>query len=397
MYNSVKVTVRCGSKMTDYINCTFGVKQGDVCSPVLFSLFINELALEVIQNGRHGASFINDYFELFILQLADVVLLSETVTGLQTQLNSLQRASSSLQLKVNMSKSNIVVFRKGGYLGARERWTYDRVVLPVVNVYKYLDVFFSTKLSFTASCRDLRSKAKTTVLYIMQKLRMLNNNSFELFLKLFDSQVQPIALYGAELWGLETAAVHCEKVHLFALKRFLGVEMRTPNDLVYGETNKYPLFVNSAVRCIRYWLKLTRMEASKLPNKAYRMLRILDERGKRNWASNVRCKLYQYGFGFVWLNQGVKEMNQILHVFRERLVVCRWQEWHSHVEASDRFNVYRTFCTIHDTKTYLKMNIDRRLKFIMTRFRLGISHLICPLCRVAQKKLNYILFHVALC
>ena len=135
MYNSVKVRVRCGSKMTDYINCTFGMKQGDVCSPVLFSLFINELVLEVIQNGTQGASFINDYFELFILLLADDVLLSETVIGLQTQLNSLQRASSSLQLKVNMSKSNIVVFRKGGYLGARERWTYDSVVSSVVNAY----------------------------------------------------------------------------------------------------------------------------------------------------------------------------------------------------------------------------------------------------------------------
>ena len=48
--------------MTDYINCTFGMKQRDVSSPVLFSFFINELASEVIQNGRHGASFINDYF-----------------------------------------------------------------------------------------------------------------------------------------------------------------------------------------------------------------------------------------------------------------------------------------------------------------------------------------------
>ena len=47
---------------------------------------------------------------------------------------------------------------------------------------------------------------------------MLNNNSFELFLKLFDSQVQPIALYGAELWGLETAAVIAKR-YLFALKK----------------------------------------------------------------------------------------------------------------------------------------------------------------------------------
>ena len=45
----------------------------------------------------------------------------------------------------------------------------------------------------------------------MQKLRLLNNNNFELFLKLFDSQVQPIAQYGAEMWGLDTAAAaQCE-------------------------------------------------------------------------------------------------------------------------------------------------------------------------------------------
>ena len=100
------------------------------------------------------------------------------------------------------------------------------------------------------------------MLCIMHKLRKLNN-SFELFLKSFDSQVQPIALYRAERWGLETTAVHCEKVHLFVLGKFLGVGKRTPNDLIYGETNRYPLFVNSTVRYIRYWLKLTRMEASK--------------------------------------------------------------------------------------------------------------------------------------
>ena len=102
----------------------------------------------------------------------------------------------------------------------------------------------------------------------MQKLRILNKNSFELFVKLFDSQVQHMVVYGAE-----TKLFIAEKyIYLFALKKFLGVEMRTPNDLVYGETNRYPLFVNSAVGCIRYWLKLTRMEASRLPSKAYRML-----------------------------------------------------------------------------------------------------------------------------
>ncbi|WP_419585603.1 hypothetical protein, partial [Thiolapillus sp.] len=146
---------------------------------------------------------------------------------------------------------------------------------------------------------------------------------------------------------------------------------------------------------------------SRLPCKSYRMLRGLDARGKRNWVSNVRCKLNQFGFGYVWLNQGVEGINQFLHVLRERLIVCRWQEWNSHVQSSDRFSVYRTFCTVHDMKMYLKLNIDRHLKFIMTRFRLGISDiavhyyrykrhtdndLFCPLCGEAQEnELHFVL------
>ena len=57
-------------------------------------------------------------------------------------------------------------------------------------------------------------------------------------MKIFDSQIQPIILYGSELWGLDrNATTHCEAVHLMGLKRFLGVDKKTPNDLVYGETD----------------------------------------------------------------------------------------------------------------------------------------------------------------
>jgi hypothetical protein len=36
MYSNVKARIRCGAKLTEYINCTRGVKQGDVCSPIWF-------------------------------------------------------------------------------------------------------------------------------------------------------------------------------------------------------------------------------------------------------------------------------------------------------------------------------------------------------------------------
>ena len=83
VYNSVKGRLRCGSKLTDYIKCMVGVKQGDIYGPVfLFYFFYKWIDLGVIQKGRHSASFANDYFELFILLIADDVrLISETVIG----------------------------------------------------------------------------------------------------------------------------------------------------------------------------------------------------------------------------------------------------------------------------------------------------------------------------
>ena len=59
--------------------------------------------------------------------------------------------------------------------------------------------------------------------------------------------------------------------------------MKTPNGLVYGETDRSPITLNSAVRCIRYWLNLICMGDDRLPCKAYTMLHNLDVKGKRNW------------------------------------------------------------------------------------------------------------------
>ena len=164
---------------------------------------------------------------------------------------------------------------------------------------------FSTKLSFYHACQDLVSRAKRALLCIMSKLYRIDCNSINAFLKIFDAQVQPIVLYGAEIWGLDSSSSVIDNVHLFGLKRYLGVDRRTPNDLVYGEVGRFPIQINASVRCIRYWLKLTRMDEHRLPLRACKMLLNLDQRGKTNWVTNVRKILCANGFSYVWDNQGV--------------------------------------------------------------------------------------------
>ena len=277
--------------------------------------------------------------------------------------------------------------------------------MPVVNVYKYLGLYFSTRLTFSFACKFLASRAKNALLCIIKKLSTLNNNSIKVFLKLFDSQIQPMLLYGAELWGMDGAAVYCEKVHLYALKRFLGVSLKTPNDLVYGETGRYPISICSMVKCIQYWIKLTQMSTHRLPYKAYRTLLEFDNRGKINWISRIRMKLYELGFDFVWLNQGVQDGPAFIKLFRQRLIDCRWQVWNSHIQISDRFELYRMLNSLHCLPAYMSMDIKAHLKFIMTRFRFGISDifvhknrysqsstLICPVCKEStEDELHFVL------
>lgn len=88
---------------------------------------------------------------------------------------------------------------------------------------------------------------------------------------------------------------------MLACNRFLGVPMCTPNNMVYGDLGRYPLYVNSSTNTIRYWFKLLEMDQSRLPHKAYHMLLELDGKGKRCWVSNVREILCETGFGIVWL------------------------------------------------------------------------------------------------
>ena len=407
MYREVRAKVRCGATFSDYIVCTQGVKQGDACSPVLFSLFINELALEIINNGRHGVNFSQYFIELFILLFADdILLLSETVVGLQTQLNSLHRAATKLELRVNMSKSNIIVFRKGGYLSAREIWYYGGTRVDVVNTYKYLGIHFTTKLSFKFACDDLVSRAKKAVLKIFKSLSKFEDYPADIFFKLFGSQIQPIVQYGSEIWGLEKG-IMIEKIQVFFMKKLLGVGWRTPNDFMYGELGRYPIHVNSSVRCIKYWLKVTRMEENRLPYKAYRVMYDLDRRGKWSWASSVRNCLYRYGYGFVWENQGVVDVSWFVRCFKQRLIDCNWQEWDSRVQNSDRFAMYRMFKTTNCMEPYIALKLNRYVKQAFVKFRCGISeiathsqrykrpenqNLLCRLCGLStENEVHFIL------
>ena len=408
MYRIVKARIRNGNNVTKAFICQKGLKQGEITSPLLFSLFIDELARDIIKNGRHGIQLLPDMLELFILLFADdIVLLSDTIVGLQNQLDVLARNCARLGLHVNLDKSNIVIFRNGGYIAKREKWFYNGQNITIVNSYKYLGFFLTTRMTFSNALNEMANKARKGVTDIFRTLWRLGDFSAPIFFKMFDAQIKPMLLYGSEIWGLKEYK-SVEKVHTFALKKLLNVSPRTPNDMAYGETGRFPLYVHSYTACIKYWLRLTTMDISRLPRKAYNKLLLLHNSGKFCWVSQVRQVLYKFGFGFVWENQGVQNPETFIKAFKQRLIDCHSQNWHEHISNSTRFTIYRMFKIYISLEPYFTSVTNKHIRDVLIRFGIGASNmrthklryvahtpgdLMCPLCNTAYEDEMHTLFY----
>ena len=186
-----------------------------------------------------------------------IVLCADNVTGLETQLNVLCDNARRLDLIVNLVKSNIVAFRNGGFLTTKESVLFNDSELKVVNMYKYLGIYLSTKLPFSYTSNDLEDRAKKCISAIVKLLWSVCEHSPSVVYKLFDSEIQLILTYGSEIWGLSSDQKYLERAHLSALKRCIGVSPKSPRHLIYGETGRYPLSLNTYSRCIQFWLRIT--------------------------------------------------------------------------------------------------------------------------------------------
>ena len=89
-------------------------------------------------------------------------------------------------MTVNMSKTKITVFRKEGFPPANEVWRSGDDEIEVVNSYKYMGLYFTTKLSLTQAVGDLAAKPKIRTSQILSCLWRLGNVPRNVLFKLYD-------------------------------------------------------------------------------------------------------------------------------------------------------------------------------------------------------------------
>ena len=127
MYSSLLYSVKTEHGLSPSFETKIGVKQGCILSPTLFSLYLNDL------NDCFDIScdpVVIDTTKISSLLYADDIVLSNTAEGLQNALNKLGNFCETWNLKINISKTKVIVFNKSGKLLKGFSFTYMQI-LPI--------------------------------------------------------------------------------------------------------------------------------------------------------------------------------------------------------------------------------------------------------------------------
>ena len=113
MYSKTRCCIKLNSSITGTFNYNRRVRQGCVLSPALFTLFLNDLPLQ-LNCPEVDPFLLPDGTKLSCLLYADDlgVLLSHSQQGLQNSLDKLSTFCEQWKMQVNLKKTKIMVFKK---------------------------------------------------------------------------------------------------------------------------------------------------------------------------------------------------------------------------------------------------------------------------------------------
>ncbi len=369
------------------ISSNVGVKQGCVLSPLLFSLYTSDLP-----------SYFNDCdpvtlhdAEISCLLFADdLVIISKTKSGLQSALDNLSSYCREWGLTVNLEKTKVLIFNKGGKLLNKHPFHLDGVKLDIVTNYCYLGILFTASGSFKMACERLTLLASRAAF----KLKSFDTrNNIVLAYRLFNHLVTPILSYCCEIWcPLLTCTAPPEKLYdmchnlpnekvlLLYGKYLLGVNRRTTNSAVRGELGQYPLALQFLAQSIKYWLRISSDDmSSSLVNKAYiECNKNLSKTSLCNWAKCIRQLLIQCNLENVWVNQGSTKPRKIANVVRVELKNMYENTWFSIINdetKSPKLRSYKLFKNKFLLENYLISTTNLAHRRAFTKLRLSAHRL----------------------
>lgn len=389
MFTDVKscIKVNTSNAVTDYFDCPAGVRQGCTLSPLLFIMFVNDLSTFMEEKGSNYISL--GLLKLFLMFFADDLSLYDyTVKGLQRKLNYLSEYCAQWGLHVNMKKSNVLVFAPKRHAKESRVWTYRNEEMAVANDYPYLGIQVQDDMSWEKAKKSVVLKARRALYSMYGKIKKMGGIDSKVLLKIFDSKIVPILLFGCELWGLGDIS-SIEKVANDFYRHILCIPCNTCIAFCRGELGRVSLKITIYVRILKYWLKILKSNPSTPMYQSYisQWNSTCSAFPIANWALKLKTLLYTSGFGTVWETQRVVNEKAFVSEFRQRLVDMETQTWRSQVATFGALRTYKLVKCDLKLEPYLNSNVkDLQL---YTRLRGGLLPILVNEGRWRTPKINF--------
>ena len=307
MYMENTLRIRVKDKITDSFETNIGVRQGDNLSPDLFKIFINDLPNTF--NEDCSPVEIGNIKLNCLLYADDVVLLSDTKSGLDNCLSRLEDFCNMWCIDVNLRKTKVVIFNKSGKL-LNYVFKFKGEIIENVQSFKYLGIVFSSSGSFSNAKKDLYQRALKAFFKLKGSFGDFTPK-IESSLHIYDHTIKPILLYAAEIWGSCTfgskttrnsdnfeiekkyAKYECENLCLKFYKYILGVHSKSSNNAVYGELGRTPLHIEIICTILKFYQRVKDLENCHLMKQTLQESILMHQTGVKTWYSNIVMLLHK--------------------------------------------------------------------------------------------------------
>ena len=256
MYQDNILYVRIQDKLTCAFKSKIGVLQGDNIRPNFFKIFLNDL-LDMFDKGDDQVQLDNNFISP-LLYADDLMLLSTSKARLQRYIDKLASYSEDNCLTVNLKKTKIVVFFKSGKL-SKEIFCFTGTGIQNSSSYNYLGILLSSSGTFSY-CQSYLYKRALRAQFKLTKCFSNMTPKLDTLIHLFEHTVEPVVLYGSEIWGTvnilsskirkaDFSLEHlfenflCDKLQIKFLKYISKINKKSANLAVLSEFGRYPLCI----------------------------------------------------------------------------------------------------------------------------------------------------------
>ncbi|CAH8465462.1 unnamed protein product [Schistosoma haematobium] len=274
-YDGLHCKIVHGGQLTKSFKVKTGVRQGCLLSPFLFLLVIDWIMKTSTSELKRGIQW-TSRMQLDDLDFAgDLALLSQTQQQMQEKTNSVAAASAAVGLIIHKGKSKIHRHNTA----CTNPIKIDGEDLEDVKTFTYLDSIIDERGGSDADVKARIGRARAVYLQLRNiwNSKQLSTNTK---VRIFNTNVKTVLLYGAETWRTTKAII--QKIQVFinnCLRKILQIHWpdTISNNVLWERTNQIP--VEEEIRKKRWkWIGHTLRKA---PNCVTRQALTWNPEGQR--------------------------------------------------------------------------------------------------------------------